>query len=683
MQPILINDRPMRIMWGSNSPLVTNSGYGVTTALIAPRLRDRLGIDVAISATYGHYGRKLVWNGIDIYPPGAVPFGNDIHAANAKQHRADILLTHQDVWTQMPDQITAGGTRWVSWQPLDSEPVAPTIINRLKDHCYQPIALSLFGQEQAELSGLPMPCVLQGVDTSVFLPGDRSQARAALGWPQDAFIVGMVARNSGYPNRKAYPQQLEAFAQFAKRHTDAMLYLHTIVDPDADPEATPIMWQIERYGLQDRVILAQNFDLNIGYSTERLAQRYQALDTLLCVSMSEGFGIPLIEAQSCGIPVITGAWTAMDENCYAGWKVAKEDSEPWPVSPLACYWRLPHVGAIAEKLEQAYHDLHISTVRSSLSLGARSAAVEFHDQDMLIDTQWRAVLTDIAKRIENEPIPWHVHKWSGWGTKTADGIVQACTVDGCPAERMDEQTAPTGFPLDVAGITLTIEDDPDGGVRRAIADEIVTRYKLQELTFEPGDVILDIGAHVGVVSCYLAKKWPETRIYAFEPVPANYDRLVRNVDANGLLNVCHYNEAVVDEWRMLRLCGDPTTNTGNYSAFSGDMRSDVCVDVATERLPDFLDRKGITRIALLKLDCEGGEYQILRSMEGREGQIERLIMEVHENSATRSEYGSGAKLIAQMEERIPFVRASLITIPDPDTVETSERVSIATMKEHI
>src|SRR6266545_2984504 len=132
---ITVNDRPMRICWGSNSPLVRNSGYSVTTRLVVPRLRDRLGIDVAVSSTYGHYGSKLVWDNIDIYPSGAAMFGNDIHAANAKQHNADALLTHADVWCQFPDMLTAGGTRWISWQPLDSEPVAPTIIERLKDHC--------------------------------------------------------------------------------------------------------------------------------------------------------------------------------------------------------------------------------------------------------------------------------------------------------------------------------------------------------------------------------------------------------------------------------------------------------------------------------------------------------------------------------------------------------------------
>jgi FkbM family methyltransferase len=667
MQPITIDDRPMRLIWGSNSPF-TPGGYGVTSGLVVPRLRDILGIEVAISATYGHYGRKLIWQGIDIYPPGDQPFGNDIHAANAKQHHADVLLTHQDVWTQKPDMLTANGTRWVSWQPLDSEPVAPTIVERLKEHCYQPIALSHFGQQQADLAGLPMPLVLQGIDTSVFVPGDRNAARERLGWPRDAFIVGMVARNSGYPNRKAYPQQLEAFAAFARQHADALLYIHAELNPDADREATPLAWQIERHGLQRRVMLANSYDLNMGYKTEDMVARYQAMDVLLCVSMSEGFGIPLIEAQSCGIPVITGDWTAMAENCSSGWRVAREDSEPWPVSPLECFWRLPHIGAIAEQLAVAYDMLQHDRYRAVLADKGRDVIVAHHDQDMLIDTQWRSVLTDLAKRIAAEPIPWHVHRWGGWGYETPAGVVQACRIDACPAEHMHDATAPDGFPLQIGDVTLDIQDDPQGGVRRAIAGEIERVYRLPDLRFKPGDVILDVGAHVGVVSCYLAKQWPNTMIYAFEPMQDNYQRLVRNVIQNGCANVNHINAALTCDGRDLILHGDHTQNTGGYSAWStGPDRAAV----SSMSLTTFLSLGELRQIALLKLDCEGAEYELLTTFPWERVTVERLIMEVHENAATRAAYGSGARLIAQMEERVPYVRASLITIPDPpNTKET-------------
>lgn len=953
--PILINDRPMRLIFQSNAPW-TAGGYGVTTALVAPRLRDRLGIDVAISATYGHYGGKLNWRGIDVYAPGNLPFGNDIAAANAKQHKADLLLTHQDVWTQLPDKITAGGTRWASWQPLDAEPIAPTIIERLKDHCYQPIALSHFGTRQASLAGLPMPTVIQGIDTNVFVPGDRALARLSLGWPADAFIVGMVARNSGYPSRKAYPQQIEAFAQFAKRHSDAMLYIHAAGDETADPEATPIVWQLERHGLMDRVMWGHPYALNTGYKTEDMVTRYQAMDMLLCVSMSEGFGIPLIEAQSCfpagtlveaadvqrgierrytgelviietestvievtpehpfwtnrgwvkageldcecrllyngryekrhdnlytgrigdivsalsddaaeghsrhsrqefvfagmakaspgaaqavftatrtqtsdeytnrvsipgradrrrgnrfypqvqqemeaahsdsrmfyrahglaigdvyravdlhrasedprrpdasvyvpysrdllrssvrstaaiyghqtaadgvadrvlprsfgaeqngsveppsagngrshqtaqyqairsisrrsvtnlpvynlttasstylaggylvhncGTPVLTGAWTAMQENCYAGWLVAYEDSEPWPVSPLECFWRLPHIGAIAEQLESAYNGLSVDGRRAHLADVARSMAVGNHDQDMLIDTQWRPVLEDIARRIEAEPYPWHVHRWFGYGHADASGaVIAACQALRCTAEvRLtadgEKTVYPTGAPIVIDGIELDIEDDPAGGVARSIASEITHTYRLQDLSFQPGDVVLDIGAHVGVVSCYLAKKWPHVTIYAYEPIEANYRRLERNLRVNGCTNVHICNRAITADGRELTMRGDANTNTGGYSAFSGgpEVRH-----VQSETLPPF-----VGNIALLKLDCEGAEYEILQSIEGQLSRIDTLIMEVHENAALKAQFGSGARLIADMERQIPHVRASLIAIPD-------------------
>jgi len=161
---------------------------------------------------------------------------------------------------------------------------------------------------------------------------------------------------------------------------------------------------------------------------------------------------------------------------------------------------------------------------------------------------------------------------------------------------MDETTAPAGFPIDIAGITLDIQDDPDGGVRRAIADEIVTRYKLPDLYIPPHAVILDIGAHVGVVSCYLSVRWADATIYAFEPVEANYRRLERNLRVNGCENVRATARAVTCDGRELTLSGDHTSNTGGYSAWSAgpDVRT-----VQSVSLPSFLAQAEITRIALL------------------------------------------------------------------------------------
>ncbi len=68
-------------------------------------------------------------------------------------------------------------------------------------------------------------------------------------------------------------------------------------------------------------------------------------------SKGEGFGIPLIEAQACGVPVITTDWTAMTELCGAGWLV---DGQRDYNATQGSYQKLPNVGEILDALEEAY-----------------------------------------------------------------------------------------------------------------------------------------------------------------------------------------------------------------------------------------------------------------------------------------------------------------------------------------
>ena len=52
-----------------------------------------------------------------------------------------------------------------------------------------------------------------------------------------------------------------------------------------------------------------------------MADVYSSLDVLLNPAMGEGFGLPVLEAQACGVPAIVTDFTAMSEVCGAGWKV--------------------------------------------------------------------------------------------------------------------------------------------------------------------------------------------------------------------------------------------------------------------------------------------------------------------------------------------------------------------------
>jgi FkbM family methyltransferase len=55
---------------------------------------------------------------------------------------------------------------------------------------------------------------------------------------------------------------------------------------------------------------------------------------------------------------------------------------------------------------------------------------------------------------------------------------------------------------------------------------------------------VDVGAHVGAVSIYLARKYPFIKVYAIEPDPLNYACLERNIELNGVTNVTAINKAV-------------------------------------------------------------------------------------------------------------------------------------------
>lgn len=679
IDPILVNGEPLRVCWGSNSPRVPFS-YGATTALVIPTLRDQLGVELSVSATYGELAGVVNWHGIPLHPSGFTQFGNDIHAANAKQAKAHLLLTHQDVPWQEPDRITRGGVRWVPWFPIDGAPLSHTIAGRLDPtYCYQPIVLSRFGEEQARAAGIDCRFIPQGVKTRAYgdaaldallppyVPGSRAAARLALGWPVDAFIVGMVAANSGYPNRKAYPQQLRAFRAFAERHSDTFLYIHAFGDNQADPRVTTRLgWHLGDALLDSgRILWAHPYDLNRGYDQADMVLRYQAFDVLLGASMAEGCGLPLLEAQACGIPAITCSWSAMGENLFAGWRIEEEESIEWPVDPLETNWRLPSTAAIADRLEQAYGTSQEEY--AVLARHARAQVEEHHDQAHITDTYWRPVLTELAARISAEPVPWHVHRWAGYGHPDSRGAITApCVVEGCPAERTVEQgKEPTvyalGAPLTVAGVVLDIEDDPIGGVARAIAAEAERIYRLQDLDIPVDAVIVDIGAHVGVVSCYLSKRFPQARILAYEPVEANFLRLRRNLDANGCYNVFCYPYGVTSDGRYLFLNGNSNTNTGSYSEWAG---GDMRVPAPSISVDDLWSGEHLSSVALLKLDCEGAEYEILRALNGRLPAVQNLIMEVHENEKLVSLHGRGIDLVAEAQAQVASVRASIIQIAD-------------------
>lgn len=381
----------VRIIWSSNS-IFGATGYSSQTRVFVPRLQ-KMGHEMATIAWYGVEGGMLNWNGIPVYPKGYHDYGADVLVPHAKHFGADIAVTLIDSWVLPPSLMQ--GTRWVSYYPVDMEPIPPPV-KRAVEAAWARIVYSKFGQRMTEDAGLDCHYVPHAVDTSIFHPFDKAECRRKLGVPPDCYLVTMVAANKGNPSRKAFPQQLEAFARFAKQHPDARIYLHTTRGENGEMGGVNLPELAESLGIADKVLWADPYALLIGLPDEYMAGVYAASDVLLSASLGEGFGIPILEAQACGTPVIVGDWTSMSELCFGGWMVPKDDNFRF-YTPLAAYQYLPSVGAVHECLEAAYRASDDTLVKDAARAGAMA-----YDADLVAETFWRPTLAEFERRIQEE-----------------------------------------------------------------------------------------------------------------------------------------------------------------------------------------------------------------------------------------------------------------------------------------
>jgi hypothetical protein len=123
-----------------------------------------------------------------------------------------------------------------------------------------------------------------------------------------------------------------------------------------------------------------------------MAQFYNCLDVHLITTRGEGFGIPVLEAQACGVPVITGGWTASKELAWSGQVLDPEKDAEREYSGLASFTFRPHVSAIDAALEEEYQH------RSDTSEAVKRA--QEYDVDLVTEKYWKPVLAEIEAGLQ-------------------------------------------------------------------------------------------------------------------------------------------------------------------------------------------------------------------------------------------------------------------------------------------
>lgn len=136
----------------------------------------------------------------------------------------------------------------------------------------------------AEREGRVIP---NGVDTDIFTPGDRGAARAALGLPDNRLVVAMAARDVRSNPYKGYYTLAEA----VRRLPDELARRMTVL-------------LIGDAGDAGRLGAAEVLPLRFAADPRTLAEWYRAADVLVHPALAEAFGLTVVEAMACGVPVI-------------------------------------------------------------------------------------------------------------------------------------------------------------------------------------------------------------------------------------------------------------------------------------------------------------------------------------------------------------------------------------------
>ena len=383
----------MRILLSSNAPHCS-TGYGVQVKSLLPRLSalDVVGgaENIGIFAWFGLQGGLTQFGPHVMYPGHSHPYGTDIIGHHAKHFGADVVITLIDVWTQEEVGQKVAPALWVPWFPVDTEPVSQRVLASLEGAA-KPVVYSRFGEQMLRDAGMPCAYVPHGVEPDVFrvLPEeDVAQFRLAV-FGDAPHVTAMVAANKGF-DRKAFQVQIKAWAAFADEEPGAKLYIHT--DPTTQAAGMDLQAFVAALDITDRVIFPDRYSYYLGYPAEYLAMIYNAADVLLGASMSEGFGIPLIEAQACGTPVITTDFASMPE--LVRWGTATTPADLFWVSGLESWWAWPDWRAIRDALG------NVGCMKAAASRTKQEAVhkviVEQYGWDVVVENSWRPVLEEVG-----------------------------------------------------------------------------------------------------------------------------------------------------------------------------------------------------------------------------------------------------------------------------------------------
>ncbi len=154
-------------------------------------------------------------------------------------------------------------------------------------------------------------------------------------------------------------------------------------------------------------------------------------------------------------------------------------------------------------------------------------------------------------------------------------------------------------------------------------------YDAPSLDWKKVRTVIDVGAHIGTFALYALRRNPNVVVYACEPEPSNAEILCLNVTQNHL-----ENDVFIEEKGVADAPGTLTLNVmpqrGESNSLYRQTENSIRVDIPVTTLHELFTKYAIEHCDLLKMNCEGAEYEIFYTLTPEYfARIDAMIINYH------------------------------------------------------
>lgn len=350
-------------------------------------------------------GHAMTWKGTLLLEGGGP--GDAMSENAALRHyydfKADFLLSFKDIYNFR--FLLDYPINWCPITPIDHTPVSREVTVRLKT-TFQVVTITRFGKRELNKAGIPSTYIPLFVDTNLYKPLNKAEAKQVFGLPPDCFGILIMAMNR---RRKMIPRMFRACKRFLENNPDAEKNTKIIAWTDMLPEfftedgarGTMLRTVANRLGLQNVIFTPTRKLYSTGLEEYRMPLIYNAGDCVLCGS-NEGFWMPGIEAGACGVPAVVVESAAAPEVTTG--ELAKVAD--WDVmNPVGYNQPLVDIDDMAKGIEKIYNGDPKRYMRE-----ARRYAMKY-DVNSVYEKYWKPFLERIEPMLRPLVTKGGIESW--------------------------------------------------------------------------------------------------------------------------------------------------------------------------------------------------------------------------------------------------------------------------------